>query len=565
MAIIDDFLHQGVKQVRKSIKDIDDSYNNDWDILAELTQNSVDAIRLSGRKDGKIELHIDSQNKAIYITDNGIGIAPNKMPELLAPFATDKEDNEQSIGEKGVGLTFVLFSCNEFYIKSGHKEGVSEGKVIDAYAWKKSSESKSLPLTHTELDEKFNGTEIHVKKIAESNIFQLSFYQLIFILRTRTSIGNTNIIWDKDLDINITLKYTNQDGVTNSKDIPFKYWLPTDNLDKTAKIDVESFYEYIKVDRTDQDKRVKLKDKIVFKTKTFDHKGRSIKCYACFVPKRKTFDNLTTHFEIATSEQLSNNEWLDKFNYATFNSGIYTSVKGMPTGVTVDHPVTGAAGAWPQIFILFEDRYLKFDIGRKSIHGMQARIYKNYAREIFSEFQRLSKYISGDVIIDNDWEKEEIFAEIDKLIDLNVSDIKLLKTPRDQEASVVGLFFECIGNNKITNINPLVSGYRNKYDLYAMWGNKKVVIEFKSHLANILKDFSDETKLFNEVNCIVCWDVTENDVQLLSNKGIGIEEFAQSSLPGTVANSFPSATHRLSLSGLTSPVYVIDLKKIIAK
>jgi hypothetical protein len=565
MTTIDDFLHQGVKQVRKSIKDIDDSYNNDWDILAELTQNSVDAIRLSGRMDGKIELHIDSQNKAIYITDNGIGIEPTKLPELLAPFATDKEDDELSIGEKGVGLTFVLFSCNEFYIKSGHKSGTSEGKVIDAYAWKKSSDSKNLPLNYSELKENFSGTEIHVKKIAESNIFQLSFNQLVFILRTRTSLGNTNIIWDKDINLGITIKYTNQDGDTSIKEIPFKYWLPTDNLDKSAKINVDEFYEYIKTDRTDQDKRVKLKDKIVYKTKIFDHNGRSIKCYACFVPKRKTFDNLTTHFDIATAEQLSNDEWLDKFNYTTFNSGIYTSVKGMPTGVTVDHPVTGAAGAWPQIYILFEDRYLKFDIGRKSIHGMQARIYKKYAREIFSEFQRLSKYISGDVIIDNDWEKEEIFAEIDKFLDLNISDIKLLKTPRDQEASVAGLFFECLGNKKIENINPLVSGYRNKYDLYAMWGKKKVVIEFKSHLANILKDFTDETKLFNEVNCIVCWDVTENDIQLLSNKGIGLEEVSKSTLPGSFPSNFPSATHRLSLSGLTAPVYVIDLKKVIDK
>jgi molecular chaperone HtpG len=45
MPLIENFLQQGVSHIRQSIIDIDDSYNNDWDILAELIQNSVDAIR----------------------------------------------------------------------------------------------------------------------------------------------------------------------------------------------------------------------------------------------------------------------------------------------------------------------------------------------------------------------------------------------------------------------------------------------------------------------------------------------------------------------------------------
>lgn len=40
------FLEPNISQIRKSIKGIDDSYNNEWDILAELLQNAVDAIRL---------------------------------------------------------------------------------------------------------------------------------------------------------------------------------------------------------------------------------------------------------------------------------------------------------------------------------------------------------------------------------------------------------------------------------------------------------------------------------------------------------------------------------------
>jgi hypothetical protein len=559
---IDNFLNQGVKQVRKSIRDIDDSYNNDWDILAELTQNSVDAIRLSGIKNGEITITVDSQNQSISISDNGIGIDPDKLPVLLAPFATDKEDDEDSIGEKGVGLTFVLFACNDFYIKSGNSNGTSEGHVTEANLWKNSIENRELPLIHNELNEEFQGTLVILKKV-DSPVFTLSFNQLKYVLRTRTSIGNTNTIWDTDININITLTYINQDGVEFNETLPYQYWLPIDNLSNTAKIDIEEFYEYIKKDRTDQEKRTKLKNKIVYKKTIINHNNRSIKAFACFVPKRKTWDDLTISNQIATQEQLNNNDWLDKFNYSVLNPGIYTSVKGMPTGITVDHPITGAAGAWPQIFIIFEDRYLKFDIGRKSIHGMQARIYKNHSREIFREFQRIAKYFSGEIITEPEWEKEDVFAEIEKLLDLNVSGINLRKTPRDQEASVAGLFFECIGNGRIKDINPLVSVYRNRYDLYAKWGNKKVVIEFKSKLSNILKDFSDETKLFNEINCVVCWDVTEIDEQIFQDKGIDITVIEPNALPGTTQNNFPSATHRLTLSGFVAPIYVIDMKKVI--
>ncbi|MBS1594338.1 MAG: sensor histidine kinase [Bacteroidetes bacterium] len=559
-----DFLNQGIKQTRKSIRDIDDSYNNDWDILAELCQNSVDAIRKSDIKSGLIKIIIDSQNKSISVIDNGIGIVPDRLPELLAPFSTDKEDDEDSVGEKGVGLTFVIFSCNDFYIKSGNKSGVSEGRIFDANIWKSSTDDRKLDLTHRILNEKFQGTEILMKKVIDSPLFELSMNQLKFLLRTRTSIGNTNSIWEDDKKIEVEITHVNQDGQRTVEALPFKYWLITESLSSNAKIDIEEYYKYIEKDRTDQDKRVKLQGKVIYKISKINHNGRTIKYFACFVPKRKTWNDLTVSFNIATAEQLENSDWLDKRSYVTLQPGIFTSVKGMPTGISIDNPITGASGAWPQIFILFDDRQLKFDIGRKSIHGMQARIYKQYARQIFSEFQKLAKYFSGEVLIESDWEKDNIFAEIDKMLNLDISGINWKKVPKDQEASVAGLFFECIGNKKLSGIDLLVAGYRNKYDLYAKWGNRKVVIEFKAHLSSILKDFTDAMKLFNEINCVVCWNVTEEDEQALKQSGIDIEEVdAESLLPGSTTTIFPNATHKLSISGFVSPVYVIDMKKII--
>ncbi|MBF0542665.1 MAG: hypothetical protein HQK91_14590 [Nitrospirae bacterium] len=218
----------------------------------------------------------------------------------------------------------------------------------------------------------------------------------------------------------------------------------------------------------------------------------------------------------------------------------------------------------PVMVMLFEDRNLKFDIGRKSIHGSQARIYKEYASRIFYEYIKyVARYVGGEVSQDTEWSKDEIYAEIDKIIDLNVSTIKFQKNPKNQEASVAAIFYECIGNGIIKDILPLISGYRNRYDLYAKWNNKKIVIEFKAKLINILRDFNDEQKMFNEINCIVCWDVDDSDKQGMKDKGISLDEITQSSFDNG-NKKFPHSTHFLTLSGLVPPIYIIDLKKIIS-
>lgn len=66
-----DFLKPDVLQIKKSIKGIDDSYNNEWDILAELIQNAVDAIRLKYSESndenykGIIDIYIQIQGKKL--------------------------------------------------------------------------------------------------------------------------------------------------------------------------------------------------------------------------------------------------------------------------------------------------------------------------------------------------------------------------------------------------------------------------------------------------------------------------------------------------------------------
>jgi len=382
------------------------------------------------------------------------------------------------------------------------------------------------------------------------------------VLRTRTALGTTMSIWEDIDNISVHLQYVDKNGLQKTTALKTQYFLPTEDLDSATTIALSDFLDFAQqAHRDDSEKRKKLRDKIVYDIGEFDHAGRIIKYYACLVPRRKIWNDLTVLHSLATEEQLEDDAWMDKYYYSIFQNGIYTSVKGMPTGISIDHPITGSQGSWAQILIIFEDRHLKFDIGRKSIHGSQARIYRTYSKRIFSEFRKLAKYISGDIVLEKDWDKDEVFAEIDKLVDLNSTKSLFIKTPKDQEASIGGIFFEMLGKGLIREIKPLVSGYRNKYDLYAKWGHKKIIIEFKANLRNVLKDFSDETKMFNEIDVIVCWDVDETDIRAMKDRSIAVESISSSLFDNKQA--FPNATHQLILSGLIPPIYVIDLKLII--
>ncbi len=560
---IADFLKPGLNQIRHQILEIDDSYNHDWDLLAELCQNSIDAIRESDNKTGEIVLEIDSQLKKIRLVDNGIGIDPNDLPELLKPFSTNKRGKAISIGEKGVGLTFVMFSCNHFSIKSGNKNGTSIGKVTDGHNWKHRSDNEPLTLVYNKLDDVFFGTELILTDTIDCPIFTWTFEQLKFILRTKTALGNTKSIWEEDKNVKIILRFKDQSGNDFEEELPYKYWLIYENLPSNSIIDYDDFVTFARsAERTDAEKRKKLKDRIIYKKGEFKHSDqRKLKYVTCFVPKRKVWDILSVKNKLCDEDQLEREEWLDRFGYAKFEEGIFTSVKGMPTGIPTNSPSTGYAGYWANIFILIEDPMLKFDIGRKSLPGAQSRLIQQYSRQIFNDYLKfVTKYVSGEVTVTSEWDRDEIFAEIDKMLNLTIKGIKLKKNPRNQEASVFALFFECIGNGRISDITPLTMGYRSKYDLYALWGSKKLVIEFKSKLKNIIKDFSDAKKMFDEINCIVCWDVTEEDIQAFKKVGVDLEEIS-ASIFSKSDDVIPNSTHKLSLSGFTRPIYIIDLKK----
>lgn len=573
------FLQPGISQIRKSIKGIDDSYNNEWDILAELLQNSVDAVRLkyNENKDeeykGIIDIYIDSKRNLISIKDNGIGIDHSELPFLLRPFSSGKEIKPETVGEKGVGLTFALFSSNHFEIKTGNNKGNCRAVVKDALNWKEGIDDKDLTMEISNIDEKVNGTTITLSFMEDLEIFDLNNEQMKYLIRTKTAIGNTEKIWKDDIDIIVNYEFVDNQNTYNKDVLPFEYFDIIDRLSTNEKISLGEFYEYSNdAMRSDRDKRTMLKDKVVYNKDTLKHSGnRLIHYIAYFIPNRNAWEKLNIAYGLLPKDmdEENLNNHLEKYYYARLDSGIYTAVKGMPTGIGLNHPSTGNAGYWPNMFILFQDDKLAFDIGRKSIHGQQQNILKKHAKNIFNEFTKImirygTRSFNSE---ERNWDRDNIFESVNAMrtLDKNLKQNTVFeKIPNKQEAQVSAMFYEQIGRGNINGLKLYTTGYKGKYDLYGRIQDKgNIVIEFKSELRNILKDFNDEQKLFDEIDCVVCWDVAEADKDKFHELGISITELKSSNLFSAEAVILPNATHKLELSGFTKPIYVIDMKIVL--
>lgn len=566
-----DFLTVSTKQIRHQINQVIQSYNNDWDIFAEILQNSVDAIRRAKPTKGHIKLDVDAITHTITIEDNGSGIDPELLPTLLAPFSSDKINSGSLIGNKGVGISFVIFSSIDFEIESYHHSGASKAQIKNAKIWLE-SDTEDLPkLSFSNLKMKGStGTKIKIRlqkpQVDAENFFWWSYAQLKNVILTKTAAGDTNTIWDDKVENDIALTFIDIDGKKTSEEFDCEYLLPTKVLKKTSYVSIREFEEFVSTDRSDADKRRKLKDKLVYHDGILDGPGASkIRYWAAFVPKRKTWDEISVAAGVIDKAELDPKS---KKRLATqgeepyhFSGGMFTATRGMPTGIRTEMKTKGYSGYLPNFFILLDYSQLAFDIGRKSIPGRQLGMLRDHAAEIFNNIVKtIGKHMSGDVdIYEDDWEKSAAFSEIRTLAELKSTKSKFLKRAFDQEASVAAIFYELIGNGSIANIEPYVSGYKGRYDLFAKYKNKDVVIEFKHTLSDLFKDFNDEVKLFDQIDFVVVWDIQEKDRRVIETRGLDLDEEEASEFNEKADSLF----HYTLSMGPVRPIKIISIRKLL--
>ncbi len=470
-----------------------------------------------------------------------------EFERLLAIHGSDKDESVEEIGEKGIGLKFAIFSCNLFRLESTSSSGSVRGHIKGARHWLK-SKSAEIPVfdyqafTQSKNGSAETGTRVVLEDVevdtgeGTDSIFAHGTTKLLSLLRTRTAIGNTNLVFGKDKPIRVTLEHQPPDGKKIDTEVPFRYLLPTELLEDS---DVLDYDEYVRVAAhlSDQQKTNLLRDKTIVISGKQDKAGRQMRYFFCFLPNRPLWTELRRRITPDATEDDSDDQHF-------IGPGIFVATKGMPTGIQLSPPVTGYQGYWANIFLLIQDDALSFDLGRKWIPGRTQGVLKEMSHELFNKISRIAPLISGASHSRQGpgalyaQERAQMFQKLSNLTDLKVPGIGFQKYPDGQEAGVVAIFHELVGAGHLPQFKSLRQGYRGQYDLWARYlvrhseANAEVkkrvadnttfdiVVEFKFSAEAVIKDAAINTKFFEDIDLIVCWDLDE---AAFAKSGIRVE------------------------------------------
>jgi molecular chaperone HtpG len=538
-----DFLEaRSNESLRREIQNLVDSYSHPWDMLAELVQNSVDAIRKHrslygtvGQPNHRIDIVLDRDSRTIKVRDTGVGFDGDRFLALLAPHGSDKSDDAEAIGEKGVGLTYSIFVCNAYRIDTRSTTSHIAGTIDQGARWREKKVA-DVPKFEQEFDTRDavvpadTYTEITLGDVEPrfddiEDIFKQTPRVLEFLLRTRTAVGSTRDETD-DSRIEVTLTIM-EGGAAKTYPIAFKYMWPSEFM-AGQLLDLDDFKGRAGA-LNDRQKARELAGKALVKKGSVTRSNRPIKFYALFAPSRTLWREISDINQITSIDDAGEKHYL-------YTAGIFVASKGMPTGVPLEQPSTGSAGYWPNFFMLLEDDSITFDVGRKAVPGRTKGMLRDIAQGLFEEFLPYMSLVSKDPAIVAGpsptvltHQRNETFTELKTISDLKVPEIAYLKHPDGQEAAVMALFHELVGAGLLKGYYSYRSGLRETYDLWARYRIGKelvgrnhqrvagtdgvidldIVIEFKYAAHRVLSDFDAASKQFPDIDLIVCWDVDE--------------------------------------------------------
>jgi len=604
----------GIGKTWKHINKVRDSYNTGFGVIAEPIQNSVDAIRQFDENydstDHKIGILIDSDSSSFAIRDDGLGMDVESAPEYASPNETDKTFAQSTIGEMGVGFTYLTFSTNELIVESKSKRPESNGhsgyikyEVKGAYDWFERYKGvkdpnldemeKSMPTaTILEKDEadsdNVDSPETYTKIIAKDvkpvpiigiddeesdgqTFFEFSENRLEYYLRTETALGNTRQLLGKEVesvdpsvwfdDISKDFASLNEDdrlSISYEYKSPDQFWNKKGIIDLTEDANLKDRFKNVHNHQhvTTRDQVTVMddssKEKIfserpwVMYSDVPDKGSDDLFYYAVFFPERDMFNKI--------GERLVNG--LESWDVS---SGIYVATKGMPTSEEVPTPTrTAEAGYWSNVFILFNYDSIDYDYGRKAAQPRTRGMFREIAVDVFNEFRNFTQFASRD-IKDIDDPNEELM-KLAKVDDLDTDDIPWRKEPNGQEASVMMIFSELVFHGVLGKYEGWRAGLKTTYDWLGKYTGdtqfkeENIIIEFKPHTENIEQDVEEGVKKVSEIDIIIAWDI---DVDKMENE----YSWKVNSVNDSKDNIYQGVNYRISKS--TVRCQVISLSELI--
>lgn len=586
-----DFLStRGTRAIRREIASIVDSYHHYWDPVAELLQNSRDAVQRSLKTNPQrkhfIRITIDPAKRSIEVMDNGVGIPHGQVQEVLGPGGGDKEVSGDEAGEKGVGLTYAIFSSDGFELETRHDGSHHGGTVENARTWLSSGEgglpqyheTDTAELTHTDGEIEIRGetydlttfTRIRLEQLPytvdEKDFFSFTYDQLKMLLTTRTAVGVTGKLFDTTWKPPFTafLRLVGSQG-PGSDYSPVEVGFPRFHEFVQANQAVTVSEAGVQLTRFKDEKRKTrlLRNKTIWDTRSLSGKqGEKIRVYGVMFPGNQVFSQLGKDLGIEAENDRQDNELV--------SSGIFVATKGMPTGVSIPE---GSGGRYPayykRCYFLVESNAIRFDLGRKSMHYRPLNRLQEAVADMFRSFEALAPYQApsrvktkpggtGTSKAERDAEAKARWKKYKDLVDLKLDRIAYAKQPDRQEAAVAAIFHELLGAKVLEKYVPLHTGYGVQYDLHALYRTDsgpdlELVIEFKFALETVVQDLASKQKYFDDLHMLVAWDADE---QKLKDANFLLDRAPNGALEG--------ATHELDVpvEGI-DPIPVILLRDLV--
>lgn len=603
---------------RTQINNLLTSYHaTDTDFLAEIFQNSIDALEdrfaLNPTSESPtIELTLDPDARKITIADNGPGIPDAILVDLARPNFGNKHGGRKR-GHKGVGLAFAIWSSKSFRFATkrvGDRQLIA-GKLDGGIDWVK-GELDEYPKINDDptfrpafLETYEAGTVLEFGLSQENRadwlLSRLNKEGVGTLLRTATAVGFMDLprslrrelpTWVEKTKIRVKI------GVGPPIDVPMRYLFPHEHFPKKSM-------DLVALARISIEKQDKLrgKMKVIYKSLDTPDVERFFQD-----PEDQVLLSLVRQQKVTAYGAFADaSATLKEWNEALYESnrgqgrlrrivrpGIHFATATMPVGEILDIDLAYGSGNKGRIWLVVQFANTQPDLGRKtfdrSIVEIGQRVAQSLTADWFVPNRKLlipSKIPHGETEGEQAMSLEGVRKAAEEKPDLILRDVGVVKSPASEQ-DVVALFHTLVGAKYLKGYQVYsVYGSSEKYDgvvkyhlerqddeIYphdplglspASFGKSGFVqfpasiLEFKPKLSDLIDNFEDGTKAFEEITLVVAWTVGDGEA-FGGASDYRLEDVDH----GSREKQFYGETHVLHAASMNKRIHVMILENVVS-
>lgn len=483
---------------RRTVAGVLESYNSNYDVLAEMVQNSVDAVEdaylLNLSAPYLIEININLQKNTISVLDTGIGMTRGQAVEAFVPSISFKHNSETKgkrdknnyRGYKGVGLTFLAYGTDDITIHTKREDQeITKGRMQYARTWAKDEKNEAALIVEDKnespLDKYSRGTFMKVQLTDKTRPKKLSAISSTIegwksVLRTRTAIGQINFSSNPLTDIKVHLIFTDSDGNTIKEDVTPRFLFPH-LVKKTPDfrfLDLPNYYE-THGERADIPTNYQRQDGIylvwdknrIFEELTKEQKEKYQDEINQYNPKLYAFFPYSNIIWQQINKEIGG--W-DKRRHLT--PGLVVGVNRQRLADTIKIEATRFTNLAPSLFVLVHFIGAKPDQGRKTLQDEVMDLAKDAADRAFQYLMKQQNFLKprGDAPTPDQREIEKNHEDWIFNVKTHERNSPLIIPPVTykseplEEQDVIGLFHQLSAHDIFPGIQVFATSQIKTYD-----------------------------------------------------------------------------------------------------